>query len=127
MELIISIIAVAIIVYFGYEFFLNKDKADGSHPLDSVTTRTEPTIEPIVVKEATQAPVEPVVHFIDDAMATVVTPTIEENDMATKKSAPAPVKEAAPAPVKEAAPAPAKETVKAPAKKAAAPAKKPKK
>jgi hypothetical protein len=117
MELIISIIAVAIIVYFGYEFFLNKDKADGSHPLDSVTTRTEPTIEPIVVKEATQAPVEPVVHFIDDAMATVVTPTIEENDMATKK----------PAPAKEAAPAPVKETVKAPAKKAAAPAKKPKK
>jgi hypothetical protein len=127
MELIISIIAVAIIVYFGYEFFLNKDKADGSHPLDSVTTRTEPTIEPIVVKEATQAPVEPVVHFIDDAMATVVTPTIEENDMATKKSAPAPAKEAAPAPAKEAAPAPVKETVKAPAKKAAAPAKKPKK
>jgi len=119
MELIISLIALAIIVYFGYEFFLNKDKADGSHPLDSVTTRKEPEIEPIVVKEATQAPVEPVVHFIDDAMATVVTPTIEENDMATKKSAPAPVKEAAPAPVKE--------TVKAPAKKAAAPAKKPKK
>ena len=52
-------------------------------------------------------------------MAPVVTPTIEENDMATKKPAPAPAKEAAPAPVKE--------TVKAPAKKAAAPAKKPKK
>jgi hypothetical protein len=103
MELIISIIAVAIIVYFGYEFFLNKEKADGSHPLDSVTTRKEPEIEPIVVKEATQAPVEPVVP--------VVTPTKEENDMATKKPAPAP----APAPVKE------------PAKKAAAPAKKPKK
>jgi hypothetical protein len=99
MELIISIIAVAIIVYFGYEFFLNKEKADGSHPLDSVTTRKEPEIEPIVVKEATQAP------------APVVTPTKEENDMATKKPAPAP----APAPVKE------------PAKKAAAPAKKPKK
>ena len=119
MELIISVIAVAIIVYFGYEFFLNKEKADGSHPLDSVTTRTEPTIEPIVVKEVTQAPVEPAAHFIDDAMALVVTPTIEENDMATKKPAPAPAKEAAPAPVKE--------TAKAPAKKAAAPAKKPKK
>jgi hypothetical protein len=110
MELIISLIAVAIIVYFGYEFFLNKEKADGSHPLDSVTTRKEPEIEPIVAKETTQAPVQPV--------APVVTPTKEENDMATKKPAPAPAKEAAPAPVKE--------TAKAPAKKAA-PAKKPKK
>jgi hypothetical protein len=106
MELIISLIAVGIIVFFGYEFFLNKEKADGSHPLDSVTTRKEPEIEPIVVKEATEAPVEPV--------APVVTPTKEENDMATKKPAPAPAKEPAPA------------TAKAPAKKAAAP-KKPKK
>ena len=106
MELIISLIAVAIIVYFGYEFFLNKEKADGSHPLDSVTKRKEPEIEPIVVKETTKAPDQPV--------APVVTPTKEENDMATKKPAPAP------------APAPVKETAKAPAKKAA-PAKKPKK
>ena len=113
MELIISLIALAIIVYFGYEFFLNKEKANGQHPLDSVTIRKEPEIEPIVVKEATKAPEQPLVP--------VVTLTEEENGMATKKPAQAPAKEAEPTPVKE--------TVKAPAKKAAAtaPAKKPKK
>jgi hypothetical protein len=35
MELIITIVALAVIVYVGYKI-LNKEDADGSHPLDAV-------------------------------------------------------------------------------------------
>jgi hypothetical protein len=36
MELIITIVALAVIVYVGYKI-LNKEDADGSHPLDAAT------------------------------------------------------------------------------------------
>lgn len=36
MEIIIAIVALAIIVYVGYKV-LNAEKADGSHPLDAAT------------------------------------------------------------------------------------------
>ncbi len=48
MEIIIGLIVLGVIAYFGYKH-LNKEKADGSHPLDSVTVA--PVVETVPVPE----------------------------------------------------------------------------
>ena len=49
MEIIIAIIALAVIVYVGYRV-LNQEKADGGHPLDAAT-QAPYKIEPKAVAE----------------------------------------------------------------------------
>lgn len=60
MEIIIGIIILGGIVYIAYNH-LNKEKADGTHPLDSVTKPVEEkqpaeVYEPVKVVEPTPAP-----------------------------------------------------------------------
>ncbi len=60
MEIIIGIVILGGIVYLAYNH-LNKEKADGSHPLDSVTKPVEEkqpaeVYEPVKVVEPTPAP-----------------------------------------------------------------------
>ena len=90
MEIIIAVVVLGIIVWIGYTHVLDKEKADGSHPLDSVKRNseiTETTPMPILTKTGdlvdVQAP-SPVDSQITDA----VTQT-KEKKMATKKPAPA--------------------------------------
>jgi hypothetical protein len=60
MEIIIGILILGGIVYIAYNH-LNKEKADGTHPLDSVTKPVEEkqpaeVYEPVKVVEPTPAP-----------------------------------------------------------------------
>ena len=60
MEIIIGVIIFGGIVYFAY-LILNKEKADGTHPLDSITKPVEEkqpaeVYEPVNVVESTPAP-----------------------------------------------------------------------
>jgi hypothetical protein len=60
MEIIIGVIILGGIVYIAYNH-LNKEKADGTHPLDSVTKPVEEkqpaeVYEPVKVVEPTPAP-----------------------------------------------------------------------
>lgn len=60
MEIIIGIVILGGIVYLAYNH-LNKEKADGSHPLDSVTKPVEEkqpaeVYEPVAAVEPTPAP-----------------------------------------------------------------------
>lgn len=60
MEIIIGIIILGGIVYIAYNH-LNKEKADGTHPLDSVTKPVEEkqpaeVYEPVAAVEPTPAP-----------------------------------------------------------------------
>lgn len=110
MEIIIAIIALAIIVWVGYTYVLNKEKADGSHPLDSVTTSvsTEMPPAPILTRsgdfvESSTAIPTPVNDQITDSVTQASKEPIKEKKMATKKPAkPAPAKEPKkPAPAKK--------------------------
>ena len=63
MEIIIGVIIFGGIVYFAY-LILNKEKADGTHPLDSITKPVEEkqpaeVYEPVNVVESTPAPAPP--------------------------------------------------------------------
>lgn len=60
MEIIIGVILLCGIVYFAY-IVLNKERADGTHPLDSITKPVEEkqpaeVYEPVKVVEPTPAP-----------------------------------------------------------------------
>jgi len=60
MEIIIGVIILGGIVYIAYNH-LNKEKADGTHPLDSITKPVEEkqpaeVYEPVKVVEPTPAP-----------------------------------------------------------------------
>ena len=60
MEIIIGVIIFGGIAYFAY-LILNKEKADGTHPLDSITKPVEEkqpaeVYEPVKVVEPTPAP-----------------------------------------------------------------------
>lgn len=49
MEIIIAIVALAVIVYVGYRL-LNQEKADGSHPLDAATQAPYKVEPPLTTK-----------------------------------------------------------------------------
>ena len=51
MEIIIGLVVLGVIAYFGYKHF-NKEKADGSHPLDSVTVAPVVEAAPVAVEPA---------------------------------------------------------------------------
>ena len=55
MEIIIGVIIFSGIAYFAY-LILNKEKADGTHPLDSITKQPAEVYEPVKVVEPTPAP-----------------------------------------------------------------------
>lgn len=69
MEIIIAIVALAVIVYIGY-IVLNKENSDGSHPLDAATQAPYKVETPLTTKadgighEST--PVQPVISNILD-------------------------------------------------------------
>ena len=53
MEIVLGVLVIAVLGYFVYQS-LNKEKADGSHPLDSVTPKTTPVITetaPVVIEQ----------------------------------------------------------------------------
>ena len=106
MEIIVAIIALAIIVWVGYTYVLDKPKADGSHPLDSVTTELPPA--PVLTRsgdiiESSTAMPNSVNDQITDSVTQANKEPIKEKKMATKKPAkPAPAKEPKkPAPAKK--------------------------
>ena len=61
MEIIIAVIVIGLVVYWGYTHF-NKEKADGTHFLDTLAKPTEvvppaPVAEPVKVKAVAPVPV----------------------------------------------------------------------
>lgn len=88
MEIIIGLVVLGVIAYFGYKH-LNKEKADGSHPLDSVTAAPVVETVPVPAKsEETKVSVA-----VADVRETVPTITVAEKKpkaakpKATKKPA----------------------------------------
>jgi hypothetical protein len=65
MEIIIAIVALAIIVYIGYKV-LNAEKADGSHPLDAATQAPYKVEPPVVTKMEESIPVQPTISNVLD-------------------------------------------------------------
>lgn len=69
MELIIAIIALAIIVYVGYRI-LNQESSDGSHPLDAATQAPYKVENPTTTKVDgighESIPVQPVISNVLD-------------------------------------------------------------
>jgi len=70
MEIIIAIIALAIIVYVGYHM-LNKESSDGKHPLDAATQAPYKIETPSKTTKADgigheSAPVQPVISNVLD-------------------------------------------------------------
>lgn len=64
MEIIIAIAALAVIVYIGY-IVLNKENADGSHPLDTATQAPYKVETPVTTKADgighESVPIQPVI------------------------------------------------------------------
>ena len=61
MEIVIAVVVIGLVVYWGYTHF-NKEKADGTHFLDTLAKPTEvaspaPVVEPVKVEAVT--PVAP--------------------------------------------------------------------
>ena len=69
MEIIIAIVALAVIVYVGYKV-LNKENTDGSHPLDAATKAPYKIENPTTTKVDgighESAPVQPVISNVLD-------------------------------------------------------------
>lgn len=69
MEIIIAIVALALIVYVGYRV-LNQEKEDGSHPLDTVTQAPYKVETPTTTKVDgighESIPVQPVISNVLD-------------------------------------------------------------
>ena len=81
MEIIIGVILLCGIVYFAY-IVLNKEKADGTHPLDSITKPVEekqpaevyepvnfPELAPAPAPKATKAPAKKVAGNVTATVA----------------------------------------------------------
>ena len=106
MEIILVVIALGIIGWVGYTYVLDKPKADGSHPLDSVTSGLPPapilTRSGDIVESSTATPTS-VNDQITDSVTQANKEPIKEKKMATKKPAkPASAKEPKkPAPAKK--------------------------
>lgn len=69
MEIIIAIVALAVVVYVGYKL-LNKENADGSHPLDASTQAPYKVETPMTTKADgighESIPVQPVISNVLD-------------------------------------------------------------
>lgn len=69
MEIIVALVALAVIVYVGYRI-LNQEKADGSHPLDAATQAPYKVETPTTTKVDGIAhesiPVQPVISNVLD-------------------------------------------------------------
>jgi len=90
MEIIIGVIILGGIVYIAYNH-LNKEKADGTHPLDSITKPVEEkqpaeVYEPVKVVEPTPAPAPKARKAPAKKVAANVTATVAKQ---AKKRAPA--------------------------------------
>jgi len=77
MEIIIGLVVLGVIAYFGYKHF-NKEKADGSHPLDSVT------VAPVVEAVAAPAKAEETKVDVRETVSTPA-PAVAEKPAAPKK------------------------------------------
>ena len=67
MEIIIAVIALAVIVYVGYRI-LNKENVDGSHPLDAATRapyKVEPPTSTVDVRHE-NLPIQPTISNVLD-------------------------------------------------------------
>lgn len=99
MELIIAIAVLAIIAWVGYTYVLDKEKSDGSHPLDSVKGNSEFPPMPVLTKTGDVVDIQPAadspkVEAIPESVNTQITDAVtqtpsKEKKMATKKPAPA--------------------------------------
>lgn len=70
MEIIIAIVALAVVVYIGYTI-LNKENADGSHPLDTATPAPYKIEPPVTTTKVDgigheSVPVQPVISNVLD-------------------------------------------------------------
>jgi hypothetical protein len=70
MEIIIAIVALAVIVYVGYRI-LNQEKSDGSHPLDAATQAPYKVEPPTVTTKVDgigheSIPIQPVISNVLD-------------------------------------------------------------
>ena len=108
MEIIVVVIALGIIAWAGYTYVLDKEKIDGSHPLDSVKGNSELPPMPVMTRtgDIVESKVETsiaVENQITDSVTQANVENKKEKKMATKKPAkPAPAKEPKkPAPAKK--------------------------